>query len=133
MLDSGIFFFDSIAEPHGLWDAWADWNLGAKFISRDPHGWTKSFHEMISEDFHTDYPLLQKGFIARCWILAKTETVLVPMIFAFIFTFCTIGLLASAVASFTTKTEGLMAGLVLLCTPFFMTMGTSQYADNIVG
>lgn len=133
MLDTGIFFFDSIAEPHGLWDAWADWNLGAKLISRDPYGWTKSFHEMISEDFHTDYPLLQKGFIARCWILAKTETVLVPMIFAFIFTFCTIGLLASSVASFTTKTEGLMAGLVLLCTPFFMTMGTSQYADNTVG
>ncbi|MES2140386.1 MAG: hypothetical protein V4511_11830 [Bacteroidota bacterium] len=133
MMDAGIFFFDSIAEPHGLWDAWADWNLGAKLISRDPFGWAKSFHEMISEDFHTDYPLLQKGFIARCWILAKTETVLVPMIFAFIFTFCTIGLVASAVAYFTTKTEGLMAGMVLLCTPFFMTMGTSQYADNTVG
>lgn len=133
VLDAGIFFFDSIQEPHGLWDAWADWNLGAKFISRDPEGWAKSFQQMISEDFHTDYPLLQKGFIARCWIYAKTETVWVPIISAFIFTFCTIGLVASAVSYFTSKTDGLLAGLVLLCTPFFMTMGDSQYADNTVG
>lgn len=133
ILDAGIFFFDSIQEPHGLWDAWADWNLGAKFISRDPDGWAKSFQQMISEDFHTDYPLLQKGFIARCWIYAKTETVWVPIISAFIFTFCTIGLVASSVSYFTSKTDGLLAGLVLLCTPFFMTMGDSQYADNTVG
>lgn len=133
VMDAGIFFFDSIKEPHGLWDAWADWNLGAKFISRDPQGWTTSFQQMLSEDFHTDYPLLQKGFIARCWILAKAETVWVPIISAFVFTFCTIGLLSSAVRYFTNKLRGLIAGLILLATPFYMIMGDSQYADNTVG
>jgi hypothetical protein len=133
ILDAGIYFFDSIQNPHGLWDAWGDWNLGAKFISRDPQGWANSFHQIISTMFHTDYPLLQKGFIARCWILAKTETVWVPIIFCFIFTFSTIGLLASSVSFFTNKTKGTIAGLILLCTPFYMTMGDSQYADNTVG
>ena len=133
IMDAGIYLFDSIQSPHGLWDAWGDWNLGAKFISRDPQGWSSSFHQIVSSMFHTDYPLLQKGFIARCWILGKTETVWVPIIFCFIIAFCTIGLLASSVSYFTNKTNGLIAGLILLCTPFFMTMGDSQYADNTVG
>lgn len=133
LMDAGIFLFDSIKEPHGLWDAWGDWNAGAKFISRDPDGWENSFHQINSSNLHTDYPLLQKGFIARCWILAKTETVWVPIFFCFIITFCTIGLLASSVSFFTNKTNGLIAGLILLCTPFYMTIGSSQYADNTVG
>ena len=136
LMDAGIFLFDSVQNPHGLWDAWANWNLLAKFISRDPHGWANLFHQIIPDDLHDlhiDYPLLQKGFIARCWILAKTETVWVPIIFCFIITFCTIGLLASSVRFFTNKTNGLIAGLILLCTPFYMTMGDSQYADNTVG
>ena len=132
IMDAGIYFFDSIQSPHGLWDAWMDWNLGARFISRDPHGWSNSFPQIIGS-FHMDYPLLQKGYIARCWVLAKTETVWVPIFFCFIITFCTIGLLASSVSFFTNKTNGLIAGLILLCTPFYMTMGDSQYADNTVG
>lgn len=136
MMDAGIFLFDSIQSPHGLWDAWANWNLSAKFISRYPQGWASSFHKMIPDDLydlHLDYPLLQKGFIARCWILIQNETVWVPIIFCFIITFCTIGLLASSVSFFTNKTNGLIAGLILLCTPFYMTMGDSQYADNTIG
>ena len=133
ILDAGIFYFDSIKEPHGLWDAWSDWNLGTRMISRDPQGWTSTFPQMLSEDFHTCDPLLQKGFIARCWVLAENETVWVPIVFCFIITFCSIGLVSSAISVFTSKTEGLLAGLVLLCTPFFMVMGDSQYADSTVG
>lgn len=133
ILDVGVYYFDSVKEPHGLWDAWADWNLGSRMISRDPQNWPDSFHMMISEDFHTDYPLLQKGFIARCWILLKNETLWIPILFSFVITFCTIGLVSASVSYFKGKVEGLVAGLVLLCTPFFMVMGDSQYADNTVG
>lgn len=129
----GAFYFDSIKSPHGLWDAWADWNLGAKMIFRDPYGWPESFHRMISEDFHTDYPLLQKGFIARCWILLNNETVWIPIFFSFVFTFCTVGILSAGVSYFSNKTNGLLAGLILLCTPFFIALGDSQYADTTVG
>lgn len=133
LMDSGIFLFESIKEPHGLWDAFNLWNLKAKFISRAPNDWSHSFHQMISDNLHLDYPLLQSGFIAHCWLAIKNETVWVPIILSFIFTFCTIGLLASSISFLTNKTKGLIAGLILLSTPFYMTMGDSQYADNTVG
>ena len=133
LVDSGIFFFESIKEPHGLWDAFNLWNLKAKFITRAPSDWSNLFHQMISIDLHLDYPLLQTGYIANCWLLMKNESVWVPIIFSFIFTFCTIGLLASSVSFFTNRTKGFVAGLTLLATPFYITMGDSQYADNTVG
>lgn len=133
LMNAGIFLFDTIKEPHGLWDAWNYWNLKAKIISKAPGEWHMLFHRMGSEEYHVDYPLLQTGFIALCWLNMKSETVLVPIILAFIFTFCTIGLLSSSVSFFTNKTKGLIAGLIMLATPFFMTMGDSQYADNTVG
>ena len=88
---------------------------------------------MNATDFHPDYPLLQRGFIARCWILTGNESTWIPAISAFIFTFSAIGLLTTSISFFRNKTEGLIAGLVLLSTPFFMVMGDSQYADNTVG
>lgn len=133
LMDSGIFFFESIKEPHGLWDAFNLWNLKAKYISRAPYDWANLFHQMHTDQLHLDYPLLQTGYIAHCWLLIKNESVWVPIIFSFILTFCTIGLLSSSISIFTNKTKGLIAGLILLCTPFYMTMGDSQYADNPVG
>ncbi len=133
LMDSGIFYFDSIKEPHGLWDAWNYWNLKAKIISRAPNYWPHVLHQMGSDDFHPDYPLLQTGYVARCWLYIKNESVWIPIVVCYIFTFCTIGLLASSVSIFTNKTKGFIAGLILLCTPFYMTMGDSQYADNTVG
>lgn len=133
LINVGIFFFDSIKEPHGLWDAFNYWNLKAKIIAGAPTSWPKLLHQMNSDDYHPDYPLLQTGYIALAWILTKSESVWIPITLSFLFTFCTIGLLASSVSFFTTKTKGLLAGLILLCTPFYMTMGDSQYADNTVG
>lgn len=133
LMDFGIFYFDSIKEPHGLWDAFNYWNLKAKLISRAPGDWPLLFHQMISDDFHPDYPLLQTGYVARCWLFMKNESVWGPIVVSSIFTFCTIGLLASSVRILTNKINGLIAGLILLATPFYMTMGDSQYADNTVG
>ena len=129
----GVFYFESVKSPHGLWDAWSCWNLISKFISRAPDSWPQLLHQMNAIDFHPDYPLLQRGFIAKAWILLGNESVWIPIFSAFVFTFCTIGLLSSAVGVFNSKTDGLIAGLIMLCTPFFMVMGYSQYADNTVG
>lgn len=133
LMDLGIFFFDTVQRPHGLWDAWSCWNLISKIISRAPEEWPELLQQMNAIDFHPDYPLLQRGFISRCWLLIGNENVWIPVFTSFIFTFCTIGLLSASVSLFSNKTDGLIAGLVLLCTPFFMIMGDSQYADNTVG
>lgn len=134
LMDVSIFFFESVRNPHGLWDAWSCWNIIAKFIARAPHDWPTLLHQMNAIDFHPDYPLLQRGFIARSWLLTGNETVWIPIISAFVFCFCTIGLVTSSVSVLSqNKTDGLIAGLVLLCSPFYMVMGFSQYADNTVG
>ena len=133
LMDIGIYYFDTVQNPLGLWDAWACWNLNAKFISGAPHVWPQLIHQMNPTDFAPDHPLLQKGFIARCWLLMQNESIWVPVVSSFIFTFCIIGLLSTSVSFFTNKFEGLIAGLILLCTPFLMKLGDSQYADNTVG
>lgn len=132
IITAAVFFFNSIQNPHGLWDAWADWNLGARFISRAPYEWHGLFQQ-LKWNFHTNYPLLQKAFIARCWLLTGSETVWIPIGFSFIIAFCTIGLLTSSISVFTSRINGLIAGLILLCSPFYMVMAYSQYADNTVG
>lgn len=134
IIDIGIFFFESVHSPHGLWDAWSCWNIIARFIARAPNDWPALLHQMNAIDFHPDYPLLQRGFIAHRWLLIGNETVWIPILTAFVFCFCTIGLLTSSISVFTqNKTDGLIAGLIMLCTPFYMVMGFSQYADNTVG
>lgn len=131
-LDIFIFFVDSAKDPHGLYDAWSYWNLRAKFISRAPGEWSHLFKYLYF--FHGDYPLLHTGFIARGWIIVGKETVWVPIITAFLFTFATIALLYAAVSHFTaSKTQGMIAGLAMLCTPFYMVMGDSQYVDSPAG
>ncbi len=126
-----IFFADTTKDPHGLYDAWSYWNLRAKFISRAPYDWDNLFQYLYF--FHGDYPLLHSGFIARGWLFLQQETVWVPIFTAFIFTFATVALLYAAVAHFAGKTAGIIAALCMLCTPFYMVMGDSQYVDSPAG
>jgi hypothetical protein len=133
LMDAGIFYFDSIREPHGQWDAWSYWNMKSRFLFGAPSEWPSIISQMDSVSFHIDYPLMQSAFIAKCWILLQKESTWIPIASAFAFTFCTFGLLSSSVATFTNKIKGLKAGLILLATPFFVFLGDSQYADVTVG
>jgi len=128
-----IFIEENIREPHGIWDAWSYWNLKAKFIARAPFEWQNLFLNMRSVDFHLDYPLLQTGFIAQCWMILGNESVLVPMFSAFVFTMFGVFVLSSVISHFSNAIWGIIAGLILLCTPFYVSLGDSQYADTTVG
>jgi 4-amino-4-deoxy-L-arabinose transferase-like glycosyltransferase len=107
--------------------------MKSKFISGAPLAWPSIISQLDSVTFHVDYPLMQSAFIAKYWIILGKESTWIPILSAFVFTFCSIGLLSSSVSLFTTKTKGLFAGLALLATPFFITLGDSQYADVTVG
>jgi 4-amino-4-deoxy-L-arabinose transferase-like glycosyltransferase len=52
-----------------------------------------------------------------------------PIAVGFVFTFAAIGALVGAVSAVRGRTQGLLAGLMLLGTPFFVTHGAEQYAD----
>lgn len=126
------FAFMSMVRPHGGWDAWAVWNLKARFIFLGGERWMDGFSGALSWS-HPDYPLLLPALVARAWIYAGQNTVIAPVFIAAVFTFATLGLLVSSLGTLRDKTQGLIAGIVLMGTPFYLEHGASQYADIPLG
>ena len=133
-LAAAVFSFLSLlfASPHGRWDAWAIWNQRARFLFRAGEHWRDAFSPLLAWA-HPDYPLLLPGFIVRCWKFMGGENVLVPSLVAALFTFGTVGILVSSLGVLRGRAQGLLAGLVLLGTPSFVSGGSSQYADVPLG
>lgn len=131
---SGVAAWGLLARsrPHGDWDAWAIWNLRARFLVRGGDHWQDGFSALVGWS-HPDYPLLLPGLVARSWLYAGREAVLVPVTLALWFTFATIGLVSAAVAARRGESQGWLAALVLVSTPTFLTMGTTQMADVPLG
>jgi Dolichyl-phosphate-mannose-protein mannosyltransferase len=123
-----MFILYSLAKPHGEWDAWAIWNLRARFLARAGAFWTDAFSKQIAWS-HPDYPLLLPGAVALCWTLARTESTAVPTAIAFLFTFGAAGVLFATVGILRGKTQAFIAGTLLLGTVAFVETGATQYAD----
>jgi len=126
------FTFLSAAKPHGGWDAWAIWNLRARFLFLGGERWLDGFSGALGWS-HPDYPLLLPGLVARAWIYTGQNTVIAPTLIGMLFTFATLGLLVSSLGVLRGKSQGLIAGIVLMGTPFFLEHGASQQADIPLG
>jgi len=118
--------------PHGSWDAWAIWNLRARFLYRGEEAWTVGFSPLIPWS-HPDYPLLVPGAVARGWTIVGRETPLVPQGIACLFGAATVGVLMTVLALLRSSSQGYLGGLVLLSTPYFLDLMTAQYADVPLG
>jgi hypothetical protein len=119
----------TISHPHGDgWDAFAIWNLRARFLFRGGSHWRDGFTALIPWS-HPDYPLLLPAAIARSWTYLGHEDQRVPAALGLLFTFSTVALLISSLQLLRGKIAGLLGGLTLLSTPFFIEQGTAQYAD----
>lgn len=127
------FLFLSTTNPNGEWDARAIWNMRARFIFRGSSDQWKDAFSSLLDWSHPDYPLLIPGSIARCWNYIGNETVIIPILLSTLFTFATLGLTISSLSILRSKSQGFLAGLVLLGTPFFVSHGASQYADVPLG
>jgi 4-amino-4-deoxy-L-arabinose transferase-like glycosyltransferase len=57
------------------------------------------------------------------------ETLIRPAALAILFTFASVGIVFSSISILRGRTQGYLAGLVLLCTPYFIIHGANQYAD----
>src|SRR5215510_849238 len=126
------FVFLSVREPHGEWDAWAVYNMKARFLFRAGNDWRDLFREPTGWT-SPDYPLLIPAGIAACWTLMGGETVAVPITFGMLFTIATIGVVYISVSLLRGKNQGLLAGLILACTPFLPIHGANQYTDVPLG
>ena len=119
----------TFALSHGDgWDAFAIWNLHARFLFRGAAHWRDGLSSLISWS-HPDYPLLLPAAVAHFWDYLGYESPLVPGFIALAFTFSTVGVLFSALRILRGPGSATFAALALLATPAFITQGTSQYAD----
>jgi len=117
---------------HGSNDAYAVWNLRARFLFRGGDHWADGFSPLISWS-NPDYPLLLSATIARWWAYVGSDTIVVPQSVAFFFVMATAGLLISALFRLRSRSQGLVAGLFLFSTAFFVRLGGAQYADVPIG
>jgi hypothetical protein len=118
----------AIALPVGNWDAWALWNLRAKFLAGPDGAWRYALSPLISNS-HPDYPLLLSAFVARAWKAGGAVDAIAPSVTALVFFAALIALLVSAVALLRGAASALLAGLVILSTTSLLVWAPSQYAD----
>jgi len=117
----------AIALPVGDWDAWAIWNLRAKFLAGPAGAWRFALSPLASA--HPDYPLLLSGFVARTWRAGGNMDPIVPPVTSLLFFGILLAFLVSAVALVRGTASGLLAGLVTLCTTSLLVWAPAQYAD----
>lgn len=122
------FAVSFLKEPHGRWDAWLIWNMHARFLFRGGDLWREAFASGLDWS-HWDYPLLLPLSIARGWTYTGGEGILIPAAMGFVFTFLILGLLLGALTLLRGRTQGCLAAMILMGTPFFIAMGVSQFAD----
>ena len=129
VLGSGYCFIQqTILLPHGGWDAWAIWNLHARFLARGEAHWSALFSDRIGWT-HPDYPLLLSAAIARCWSYIGEEPLWVPLLVNGCFLAGTVGLLFGGLLWLRGYLVGCFAAVILLGTPSFISQGAMQIAD----
>jgi 4-amino-4-deoxy-L-arabinose transferase-like glycosyltransferase len=124
---ASFFGFKTSEAVHGAWDAWAIWNLHARLLVRAGSEWLSILNAVTFSN--PDYPLLLPGMIARFWRFTGTETTLVPIGIAFVFTALTVVFLYAIVKTLRSETFAIFSAITILGTPFFLQHGAEQYAD----
>ncbi|TLV02537.1 hypothetical protein [Dyadobacter luticola] len=122
--------FNKYVYRWGDWDAWAIWNLHAKFLFYPEH-WRNIFTASLAET-HPDYPLMLPSLIALFWRGLGFVTPLVPVAIAHLVLLAipvTVYLaLKRAMHSF----AALLSLLIFCVDTTFIHIGGSQYADTLV-
>jgi hypothetical protein len=114
--------------PNGGWDAWAIWNLRARFIFFGKQDWHVSFSPELSWS-HIDYPLLLPSLIAgNCAVLGQYSRK-VPIIIAFLFYLNLVMVFIGVVWKSKGINLALLGGIVLSTLPDYIYQSASQYAD----
>lgn len=117
------------ADPHGRWDAWAMWNVKAKFMVLGGADWV----DLFKATPHPDYPLLHPGAVARLWVYCGIDDVAGPQLMSWTVMLLTVGVLSGAVWRLRGPVLGSAAGLVLLMTALVFKQAAAQYVDTTLG
>ena len=127
LLAAYLFISVSLLLPAGYWDSWGIWNLRARFLFRGGENWAAVFSPLVR---HAEYPYLVSASVYRGWAYCGVETQIIPIVFAGLFTFAIPALLMASLAHFRSVSQGIIASLLLIGMPYFITQGAGQYADT---
>jgi hypothetical protein len=123
------FLAAAIVMPHGEWDAWAIWNLRARFLFRAaPSSWRDAFSPLLFWS-HLDYPLLLPLAVSRGWTYAHREGSAIPIAIAAIFAISTVMIAGLSVAGARSSSRGALTAAAILTCPAFLRCAPSQCAD----
>jgi hypothetical protein len=129
---TGVTAFSYVA-PHGTWDAWAIWNMRARFLFRgQPLLWQEAFSPELAYS-HLDYPLLLPLSVSRAWTFLGSDTPMAPVLLAALFAAATVAVAGISVARARTPAHGLIAAIAVLACPAFLEWAPSQVADIPLG
>ncbi len=116
---------DAITEKYGGWDAWAIWNLHARYLANPDH-WQQLFLNV--KYGHPDYPMLLPATIAYFSRVIGAGPELPAFILGIFFTFAIPVLLFMQQAQKSIIIATVVA-LVPAMDTFFLHQGVSMYAD----
>ena len=116
--------------PHGLWDAFAIWNLRARFLTAEGDLWQRAASPLLDHT-HPEYPLLLSSSVARTMRLSgDLRSPAAGFGTAVLFFWALIGALVAAVALARNSAAGLLSGFILVATAILLDQSTWQYADT---
>jgi hypothetical protein len=129
LIAAAVSWTGSSGNPHGNWDAWAIWNLRAKFLASDGGTAARAWSPVLSSTTHPEYPLLVSGFVARCWSYAGQQDPATPALTSYLFFLALILAVTGGVTALRGPTLGLVAGISTATSPALLHEVAAQYAD----
>ena len=117
------------SNPQGNWDAWAIWNMRARYLAAGDGFAARAWSPVLGAASHPEYPLLLSSFIASCWAFSHSVSELAPIATGYAFFLALIAMVTGGVAALRGPIMGLAAGLVLLASPALLREAPAQYAD----
>jgi hypothetical protein len=128
LLFTAGFYSASKANPQGSREAWAGWNLRAKFLT-DAATWRLAVSRDLAPT-HPEYPLLWPAVVARAWVYGDDRGApAAPVSAAFLTGAATILLLTLSLSMLHSATLGCLAGLILLTAASFWGQAPAQYPE----
>lgn len=112
--------------PHGSMDAWMNWNVVSRFIALGGENWQNTFLRALG---HPDYPLFMTITNAITWVSLQNNTVWGPIMFHFLLSLFTAGLLFSLISALRDTTQAALVGILFMTPTFIAGRGMSQLAD----
>jgi hypothetical protein len=112
--------------PHGSMDAWMNWNVVSRFIALGGEDWQNTFLRTLG---HPDYPLFMTITNAITWVSLQSDTVWGPIMFHFLISLFTAGLLFSLISMLRDTTQAALVGILFMTQTSIAGRSMGQLAD----